>query len=119
MHSVLRNGKRQDPLLKHLRTCSITNISINLDWRLSRLKTLLAQKGIEKNENEKLTNEEFFIVKEMFQARLNALERIEKEKHPTKIINNKNKEKSLSPRKDVYSKIEAVGLGKVIYIRKK
>jgi hypothetical protein len=43
---------------------------------------------------------------------------MERIKHPKQLIK-RDKQKSLGKQISVYSKIEAIGIGKVIYIRKK
>lgn len=109
---------RFHPLLNQLKINSIENMAINLNWSLSRTLRLLEQKGISKDAKKMLDEKEFALAKEMFNSRLWGIERIEKTKNPEKTIVHRKKEKSLSKQNDVYSRIEAIGLGKVIYIRK-
>ncbi|MFH6936368.1 hypothetical protein [Flavobacterium sp. FlaQc-30] len=109
---------RFHPLLNQLKINSIENMAINLNWSLSRTLRLLKQKGISKDAEKMLDEKEFALVEEMFNSRLWGIERIEKTKNPVKTIVHRKKEKSLSKQNDVYSRIEAIGLGKVIYIRK-
>lgn len=109
---------RFHPLLNQLKLNSIENIAINLNWSLSRTLRLLEQKGILKDVEKMLDEKEFALVNEMFNSRLWGIERIEKTKNPRKTIVHRNKEKSLSKQNDVYSRIAAIGMGKVIYIRK-
>jgi len=105
--------------LEELRYLSIENIAVKLKWSLNKLTTLLKQKNIDQQSSSTLNDKSFETVKDMCNARLIALDRLNKVKNPVKIINNKNKQKSLYKGIDVYNKIEALGLGKVIYIRKK
>lgn len=107
--------------LSKLQVLTIEQIAKNLDWRIQKLQILLKQKKIEKTNVELLTKSEFLEVKEMFLARLTAVKRIEKkvEFENKGRIKNKKNNKSLSKSDDVYSQIFKIGLGKVIYIRKK
>jgi hypothetical protein len=104
-----------------LKTLTIERIAESLDWTTQKLQILLKQKKIEKNNTEMLTAPDFLKVKEMFLARLTAVKRIEKKKvlENTLHVKNKKSNKSLSKVDDVYSQIYKIGLGKVIYIRKK
>lgn len=106
------------PLLYTLKHNSIENIATNLQWSISRIVRLLEQKGISKKPENLLDNIEFKIVSEMFNSRLWGIERAEKMKNPKQMIK-RDKPKSLGKQIDVYSRIEAIGMGKVIYIRKK
>jgi hypothetical protein len=106
------------PLLNILKNNSIENIATNLQWSVSRLLRLLELKGISKSAENLLENNEFKIVSEMFNSRLLGIERIESTKNPKQMIK-RDKPKSIGKQIDVYSKIEAIGMGKVIYIRKK
>lgn len=106
------------PLLTVLKHNSIENIAMNLQWSVSRILRLLELKGISKSADNLLENDEFKIVSEMFNSRLLGIERIEKTKNPKQMIK-RDKPKSIGKQIDVYSKIEAIGMGKVIYIRKK
>lgn len=90
-----------------------------MDWTLSRILRLLKQKEIIKLGEDILDKKEFAIVRDMFNKRLFGIQRIQNSKKTNKWIFNKTKEKSMSNQNDVYSKIQAIGLGKVIYIRKK
>ncbi|RZK11442.1 MAG: hypothetical protein EOO46_06775 [Flavobacterium sp.] len=110
--------KKLHPLLSSLRHNSIENISINLQWSFSRISNLLKQKGISKSAENLLDSNEFKLVSEMFNSRLWGIERMERTKNPRQMIK-KDKPKSLGNQISVYSKIEAIGMGKVIYIRKK
>ena len=105
--------------LEELRHLSIENTALKLKWSLNKLITLSKQKNIEQKSSLVLNNKNFEIVRDMYNTRLIALDRLNQEMNPVKIINNKNKQKSLYKGIDVYNKIEAIGLGKVIYIRKK
>jgi hypothetical protein len=105
-------------LLQTLSHNSIENIAITLKWSSSRLLRLLEQKAILKSPENLLDNAEFKLVREMLDSRLKGIERIERMKHPKRMIK-KEKPKSLGKQIDVYSKIQAIGMGKLIYIRKK
>lgn len=107
--------------LSKLTDLTMEQIAEKLDWRLQKLQMLLKQNKIEKMDVEILTTSEFLKVKEMFLVRLTAVKRIEKkEEFENKgRIKNKKSNKSLSKGNDVYSQIFKIGLGKVIYIRKK
>lgn len=113
------------PLTNELKLYSIENIANSLEWPLSRTLRLLEQNGITKKGEDLLDPDEFIIIKDMLNNRLLGLERIHKIENPIKKINNKlnNKLKNRSidnkNNNDVYSRIQAIGLGKVIYIRKK
>lgn len=108
-------------LTEELKFKSIESIANTLEWSLSLILKLLEQKGICKKQDEILEEKEFKIVKDMFDARLLGLERIHKSNQPINRINNKPKNKSINNKNnnDVYNRIESIGLGKVIYIRKK
>ena len=106
------------PLLNALKHNSIENIATNLQWSASRILRLLEQKGIAKKAENLLDDTEFKLVSEMFNSRLLGIERAEKMKNPRQMIK-RDKQKSLGKQIDVYTKIEAIGMGKVIYIRKK
>lgn len=114
-----KGNNKFHPLLNRLKSNSIESMAINLDWSLSRTLRLLEQKGILKNGESILDKKEFALVRDMFNARLWGLQRIEKNKNPGKRVIQTHKEKSINNQNDVYSKIQAIGLGKVIYIRKK
>ena len=103
-------------LLDDLRGYSVQNIAVSLDWNLQKILRLLELKGINKTAKEFLTAVEYKTVKEMFNTRLLALQRIEKSntiKFGTRRITTYSADTN-----DVYAKIQAFGLGKVIYIRK-
>ncbi|WP_166778499.1 hypothetical protein, partial [Flavobacterium psychrophilum] len=108
-------------LTEDLKFRTIENIAKSLEWSSSLILKLLEQKGIKKLTDEMLNETEFEIVKEMFDARLLGLERIHKSFNPVQKINNKSKNKSINNKNnnDVYQRIASIGLGKVIYIRKK
>lgn len=106
------------PLLTELKHNSIENIATNLQWSVSRILRLLELKGISKSAENLLDSNEFKIVTEMFNSRLWGIERMERTKNPRQMIK-RDKPKSIGKQIDVYSKIEAIGMGKVIYIRKK
>jgi hypothetical protein len=106
------------PYLHVLKHNSIENIAINLHWSSSRLIRLLEQKGIFKKPQSLLDDTEFKQVSEMLNTRLKGIDRIEKTKKPKAMIK-KDKPKSLGHQIQVYTKIKAIGIGKVIYIRKK
>jgi hypothetical protein len=106
------------PLLQALMHNSVENIATNLQWSSSRLIRLLEQKKIFKKPQSLLNATEFKVVSEMLNSRLKGIERNERIKNPRAMIK-KDKPKSLGKQIDVYSKIQAIGMGKVIYIRKK
>lgn len=106
------------PLLSALKHNSIENIATNLKWNVSRILRLIELKGISKSAENLLDSNEFKLVSEMFNSRLWGIERIERTKQPKQIIK-RDKQKSIGKQISVYSKIEAIGMGKVIYIRKK
>lgn len=108
----------EHPKIEKLKSKNLQDIAVSLKWSLSKLKVLISQKIVCPQDEQILTEDEFQKVKEMFKSRLFALDRLNKVRNPTKIITNKNKQKSLGRSIDVYRKIEAIGLGKVIYIRK-
>ena len=106
------------PLLSALKHNSIENIAINLQWSISRILRLLELKGISKSSENLLDDKEFKLVSEMFNSRLWGIERMERNKNPRQMIK-RDKPKSTGKQIEVYSKIQAIGMGKVIYIRKK
>lgn len=107
--------------LSKLKVLTIERIAENLNWSIQRLQILLKQKKIVKTSEDILTASDFLEVKEMFLARLISVKRIEKkiELENKARLKNKKSDKSLSKRDDVYSQIFKIGLGKLIYIRKK
>ncbi|OYU78878.1 MAG: hypothetical protein CFE23_16585 [Flavobacterium sp. BFFFF1] len=116
--TATKKEKGVHSLIQGLRHKSIENIALKLQWTSSQILILLKQKGISKNLESLLDENEFKIVAEMFYSRIMGIRRNEKNKIPKKMIK-KDKPKSLDKKNDVYSKIESIGLGKVIYIRKK
>jgi hypothetical protein len=115
---IVKTEKSYHSLIDALKHKSIENIAINLQWTSSQILRLLEQRGILKSLDSLLDENEFKLVSEMFYSRIMGIRRNEKSKFPKKMIK-KDRQKSLNKQTDVYSKIEAVGLGKVIYIRKK
>lgn len=115
--AVLNQENRFQPLLQSLKYNSIENIALNIQWPTKRLIRLLEQKGISKCEQDLLNEHEFSQIKEMLNNRLYGLDRMDKMQNP--VIIKKYESKYQSNQIDVYSKIETMGLGKIIYIRKK
>lgn len=112
-----KKGSRLHPQLQKLKSYSLENIAKNLNWSFSKISRLLEQHGIFKSESEMLNKDEFEIVREMFSARLYGLQRINKSNKIKKRVS-ANKGGTANNSNDVYTKIRAIGLGKVIYIRK-
>ncbi len=103
--------------LQSLKLNSIENIALNIQWPTSRLINILKQKGIFKSPQDLLNEVEFSLVSNMFNSRLKSLDRAYI--NQKKIVVKKSPQKSLSKQLGVYNKIESIGLGKLIYIRKK
>lgn len=110
-------NNRFHPLLTALKHNTIENIATNLQWTVSKILRLLELKGIHKSAENLLDINEFKLVSEMFSSRLFGIERMERSKNPKQMIK-KDKPKSIGNQIGVYGKIEAFGMGKVIYIRK-
>ena len=85
---------------------------------VTQILKVLKSNGVIKSSKNFLDINEFNIVSEIFNSRLMGLERIEKSNNPKKTIKG-HKPKSMGKQISVYNKIEAIGIGKVIYIRKK
>lgn len=103
--------------LQSLKHNSIENIALNIHWPTSRLINILKQKEIFKSPQDLLDEVEFSSVINMFNSRLKSLDRAYI--NQKKIVIKKSPKKSLSKQLEVYNKIESIGLGKLIYIRKK
>ncbi len=128
LEPLKRPGKRVQPKivpkpddLQELKQLTVQMIADKLRWRVERVQTFLLQNGLTKAAEEILNPIEFNYVKEMFISRLKALQRIDKknEMEMRGRVKNKKTEKSLDPGDNVYFRISQIGLGKVIYIRKK
>jgi hypothetical protein len=115
----LNQSHDQESLLlaQALKNFSIENIAKNVEWQTSRLIRLLEQKDIVKLPNELLTEKEFELIKEMLHRRLLSLKRLNKKENQITII--RTPQKSHAKQIDVYDKIKKIGIGKIIYIRKK
>lgn len=111
---------KQPDEIQELKKLTIEMIAEKLRWRVERLLTVLSQNGLNRTGEQSLRGNEFNDVKEMLISRLKALQRMDKKEQleQRKTIKGKKIKKSLNARNDVYSKIEEIGLGKVIYIRK-
>jgi hypothetical protein len=106
------------PQLESLRDNSIENIAINIQWPISRFLRILAQRGIMKNSSNMLDSDEFEVVKEMLNSRLLGIDQIERINAPDQFIR-KSPVRYDAKKIGVYDKIETLGLGKLIYIRKR
>ena len=106
------------PNLITLKDKTIENIASVLKMNVSQILKVLKRNGVIKTSKNILDINEFSIVSEIFNSRLMGLERIEKSNNPKKTIK-RDKPKSLGKQISVYNKIEAIGIGKIIYIRKK
>jgi hypothetical protein len=106
------------PNLITLKDKTIENIASILKMNVSQILKVLKRNGVIKTSKNILDINEFNIVSEIFNSRLMGLERIEKSNNPKKTIK-RDKPKSLGKQISVYNKIEAIGIGKIIYIRKK
>lgn len=98
----------------------INLLSIKLKWDKDYLLKVLKQNKIYKSENDTLTVDEYFLIKPLIRARLDAIRREQdrEEKYEGSRISQRNKWKS-SEAPGVYGILESYGLGKLIYIRSK
>jgi len=109
--------------IQTLKNSSIKMIAEKLDLPLRKVANLLkmdSKLGLDQISNQILTSDEFNDAKEMILSRLKAIRRKEKQQkreNEGRVKSKKNRNSS-NQRNDVYSKIEEIGLGKVIYIRK-
>jgi hypothetical protein len=116
--SKARTKVKLHPNLITLKDKTIGNIASVLKMNVTQILKVLKSNGVIKSSKNFLDINEFNIVSEIFNSRLMGLERIEKSNNPKKTIKG-HKPKSMGKQISVYNKIEAIGIGKVIYIRKK